>query len=576
MPGDTPNINNKAIAQNTYDAIVIGTGMSGGWAMKELTEQGLTVLALERGRNLEHIKGYDTATLNQWEIMHRGRVTQAFTRDNPILVRSGVVDGFTTKMFIQDKVHPYIQDKPFDWIRGYQVGGRSLMWGRWTQRWGEADFEANAKEGVGIDWPIRYKDIAPWYSYVEKFAGIAGNKDGLAQVPDGEFLPPFDMTDFEKYVKQKIETNFPGRNLIISRTANLTKPNDIQIALGRGQCQARDLCSRGCPFGAYFSTQSATLPAAQKTGRLTLKADTVVHSIIYDDVKQKATGVRVIDAITKKVTEYFAKIIFLNAGSINSNLTLLNSTSKRFANGLGNDSGVLGHYVMAHNYRVRASGSYEGMEDSYYYGRRPNGVYMPRFRNFGNDKQTNFKRGYALACASYRQGWASGNGYDMIGAELKEKITEPGPWNFFGTAMGEMLPYKDNYVWLDKNEKDEWGIPILHTDISWHQNEDAMAKDAVEQMYTMLEKAGLKNIQSEDNHQAPGKDIHEMGGCRMGNDPKESMLNKWNQLHAVKNVFVTDGACMTSSACQNPSLTYMAITARAANYAVSELKKGNL
>jgi choline dehydrogenase-like flavoprotein len=576
MPGDTPNINNKAIAQNTYDAIVIGTGMSGGWAIKELTEQGLKVLALERGRNVKHIKGYDTATLNQWEIMHRGRVTQAFTRDNPILVRSGVVDGFTTKMFIQDKVHPYIQDKPFDWIRGYQVGGRSLMWGRWTQRWGEADFEANAKEGVGIDWPIRYKDIAPWYSYVEKFAGIAGNKDGLAQVPDGEFLPPFDMTDFEKYVKQKIETNFPGRNLIISRTANLTKPNDIQIALGRGQCQARDLCSRGCPFGAYFSTQSATLPAAQKTGRLTLKADTVVHSIIYDDVKQKATGVRVIDAITKKTTEYFAKIIFLNAGSINSTLTLLNSTSKRFANGLGNDSGVLGHYVMAHNYRVRASGSYEGMEDSYYYGRRPNGVYMPRFRNFGNDKQTNFKRGYALACASYRQGWASGNGYDMIGAELKEKITEPGPWNFFGTAMGEMLPYKDNYVWLDKNEKDEWGIPILHTDISWHQNEDAMAKDAVEQMYTMLEKAGLKNIQSEDNHQAPGKDIHEMGGCRMGNDPKESMLNKWNQLHAVKNVFVTDGACMTSSACQNPSLTYMAITARAANYAVSELKKGNL
>jgi choline dehydrogenase-like flavoprotein len=576
MPGDTLLLNNKAIAQNTYDAIVIGTGMSGSWAIKELTEKGLKVLALERGRNVEHIKGYDTATLNQWELMHRGRVTQAFTKDNPILVRSGVVDEFTTKMFMQDKVHPYIQDKPFDWIRGYQVGGRSLMWGRWTQRWGEADFEANAKEGVGIDWPIRYKDIAPWYSYVEKFAGIAGNKDGLAQVPDGEFLPPFDMTDFEKYVKQKIETNFPGRNLIISRTANLTRPTDEQTALGRSACQARDLCSRGCPFGAYFSTQSATLPAAQKTGRLTLKADTVVDSIIYDDVKQKATGVRVIDAITKKTTEYFAKIIFLNAGSINSNLILLNSTSKRFANGLGNDSGVLGHYVMAHNYRVRASGSYEGMEDSYYYGRRPNGVYMPRFRNFGNDKQTSFKRGYALACSSYRQGWAGGNGYDMIGAELKEKLTEPGPWTFFGTAMGEMLPYKDNYVWLDKNEKDEWGIPLLHADVSWHENEDAMAKDAVEQMAAMLDKAGLKNIQSEDNHQAPGKDIHEMGGCRMGNNPKDSMLNKWNQLHAAKNVFVTDGACMTSSACQNPSLTYMAITARAANYAVSELKKGDL
>jgi choline dehydrogenase-like flavoprotein len=576
MPGDTLLINNKAVTQNNYDAIVIGTGMSGGWAIKELTEQGLKVLALERGRNLEHVKGYDTATLNQWEIMHRGRVTQAFTQDNPILVRSGVVDGFTTKMFVPDKAHAYVQDKPFDWIRGYQLGGRSLMWGRWTQRWGEADFEANAKEGIGIDWPVRYSDMAPWYSYVEKFAGIAGNKDGLAQVPDGEFLPPFDMTDFEKYVKQKIETNYPGRNLIISRTANLTKPNEIHTSLGRGQCQARDLCSRGCPFGAYFSTQSATLPAAVKTGNLTLQTDTVVHSIIYDEAKRRATGVRVIDTHTKKMTEYFAKIIFLNAGSINSNLTLLNSTSNRFPNGLGNDSGVLGHYIMTHNYRVRANGIFDGMPDSYYSGKRPNGVYMPRFRNFGNDKQTGFKRGYALACSSNRQGWRRGSYMEDTGAALKEKLTEPGPWFFFATAMGEMLPYKDNLVWLDKNEKDEWGIPLLHADISWHENEDLMAKDAVEQMREMFDKTGLKNIQSEDNHQAPGKDIHEMGGCRMGNDPKDSMLNKWNQLHAVPNVFVTDGACMTSSACQNPSLTYMAITARAANYAVNEMKKGNL
>jgi choline dehydrogenase-like flavoprotein len=576
MPGDTLNINNKAAKQNTYDAIVIGTGMSGGWAMKELTEKGLKVLALERGRDIRHIKDYDTATINSWETPHRGRLTHKFTEENPILVRSGVVDEFTTKMFIGDKVHPYIQEKPFDWIRGYQVGGRSLMWGRWTQRWGEADFEANAKEGIGIDWPIRYKDLAPWYSYVEKFVGIAGNKDGLAQVPDGEFLPAFDMNCFEKLVKQKIETNFPGRNLIISRTANLTVPNEIHTSLGRGQCQARDLCSRGCPYGAYFSTQSATLPAAQKTGLLTLKPDAIVHSIIYDDAKGKATGVSVIDAHTKQTTEYYAKIIFLNAGSINSNLTLLNSVSNRFPGGLGNDNGVLGHYMMTHNYRVRANGIFEGMEDSYYSGRRPNGVYMPRFRNFGNDKQTSFKRGYALACASFRQGWSRGNNLEEMGTALKEKITEPGPWFFFGTAMGEMLPYKDNMVWLDKNEKDEWGIPLLHAAISWHENEDLMARDAVEQMYEMLDKAGLKNIQSEDNHQAPGKDIHEMGGCRMGNDPKESMLNKWNQLHEVKNVFVTDGACMTSSACQNPSLTYMAITARAADYAVSEMKKGNL
>jgi len=576
MPGDTPNISNKAVTQNTYDAIVIGTGMSGGWAMKELTEQGLTVLALERGRQLEHIKGYDTASLSRWDMPHRGGLTNKFINDNPILVRSGVVDGFTTKMFSPDSEHPYIQDKPFDWIKGYHVGGRSLMWGRWVQRWGEADFEANAKEGVGTDWPIRYKDLATWYSYVEKFVGIAGNNDGLAQVPDGEFLPPFDMTDFEKYVKQKIENNFPGRNLIISRTANITVANETHKALGRGECQSRNLCSRGCPFGAYFSTQSATLPAAQKTGRLTLKTDAVVHSIIYDDAKGKATGVRVIDANTKNTTEYFAKIIFVNAGSVNSNLILLNSVSNRFPNGLGNDSGVLGHYIMTHNYRVRAKGDFEGMGDSYYYGRRPNGVYMPRFRNFGNDKQGSFTRGYALACASYRDGWQRGNNIDGIGFELKEKLTEPGPWVFFGTAMGEMLPYQDNRLWLDKNQKDEWGIPLLHADVSWHENEDAMAKDAVEQFQEMFEKAGLKNVTAEDNHQAPGKDIHEMGGCKMGRDPKSSMLNEWNQLHAVKNVFVTDGACMASSACQNPSLTYMAITARAANHAVSELKKNNL
>lgn len=576
MTQDSLNINNKAVSQNTYDAIVIGTGMSGGWAMKELTEQGLKVLALERGDKKDHLKDYDTAMMNPWDIRHRGRLTDEFINNNPILVRSGVVDEFTTKMFIKDDHHPYKQDKPFDWIRGYQVGGRSLMWGRWTQRWGITDFEANAKEGIGIDWPIRYNDLAEWYSYVEKFVGIAGNKDGLAQVPDGEFLPPFEMNNFEKYVKKNIEENFPGRNLIISRTANLTVPTEVHTSLGRGQCQARDLCSRGCPFGAYFCTQSATLPAAQKTGRLTLKKNSVVHAIIYDDIKQKATGVSVIDATTKKVTEYFAKIIFLNAGSINSNLTLLNSTSNRFPNGLGNDSGVLGHYIMTHNYRVSANGTFDGMQDNYYYGRRPNGVYMPRFRNFGNDKQTNFKRGYALACSSNREGWGRWNDLGGIGASLKEELTVPGKWAFYGTAMGEMLPYKDNLVWLDKNEKDQWGIPLLHADVGWHENEDAMAKDAVEQLYVMLDKAGMKNINANDNHQAPGKDIHEMGGCRMGNDPKDSMLNKWNQLHAVKNVFVTDGACMTSSGCQNPSLTYMAITARAANYAVSELKKGNL
>lgn len=574
MPGDSPaTVTNT---QNHFDAIVIGTGMSGGWAMKELTEKGLTVLALERGRNLQHIKDYDTASLDPWEKPHRGAITKAFTEANPILVRAGVVDEFTDKMFLGDKVHPYIQDKPFDWIRGYQLGGRSLLWGRWTQRWGEGDFEANAKEGIGTDWPIRYKDLAPWYSYVEKFIGIAGNRDGLAQIPDGEFLPPFDMTCLEKEMKQRIEANYPGRNLIISRTANLSVPNEIHTSLGRGQCQTRNLCSRGCPYGAYFSTQSATLPAAQKTGKLTLVTDTVVHSIIYDEVKQTATGVRVVDAVTKKTTEYFARIIFLNAGSINSNIVLLNSVSKRFPNGLGNENGVLGHYMMSHNYRVRASGSFEGLQDKYFKGRRPNGVYMPRFRNFGADRQTGFKRGYAVAAWSGREGWAKSDGMDGIGSELKERLTEPGNWTFGAVAMGEMLPYEDNYLFLDKNQKDEWGVPLLHTHISWHENENAMAADAVEQLHEMLEKAGLKNIEASDNQQAPGKDIHEMGGCRMGRDPKTSMLNEWNQLHAVKNVFVTDGACMASSSCQNPSLTYMAITARAANYAVNEMKQRRL
>jgi len=576
MPGDTLAVKDQTTSQNKFDAIVIGTGMSGGWAMKELTEQGLTVLALERGRNIRHVTDYDTATLNPWDKPHRGTVTREFTETNSILLRAGVMDEFTDKMFLPDKAHPYIQDKPFDWIRGYQVGGRSLLWGRWTQRWGEADFEANAKEGIDIDWPIRYKDIAPWYSYVEKFVGIAGNKDGLAQVPDGEFLPPFEMNCFEKQVKQKIEENYPGRNLIISRTANLTEPGTMHTSLGRGRCQARSLCSRGCPYGAYFSTQSATLPAAQKTGKLTLLPDAVVHSIIYDDTKQKATGVRVVDARSGKMTEYFSRIIFLNAGSINSNLVLLNSLSNRFPHGLGNDSGVLGHYIMTHNYRVRGQGSFTGMEDRYTYGRRPNGVYMPRFRNFGNDKQTSFKRGYALACFSGRAGWERGKSMEGIGGEFKTQLTEPGPWVFNAVAMGEMLPYKDNRVWLDKSKTDEWGIPLLHADIAWHENEDVMANDAVQQVQEMLEKAGLTDIAVADNHQAPGKDIHEMGGCRMGHEPQNSMLNQWNQLHAAKNVFVTDGACMTSSGCQNPSLTYMAITARAAHYAVNELKKNNL
>ena len=570
------NLNLKATAQNTYDTIVVGTGISGGWAMKELTQKGLNVLALERGRLVEHVTDYPTTMLKPWETAHRGEMPPEDKTANPVVNRCYAYNENTQHFFVKDQDHPYIQDKPFDWIRGYQVGGKSLLWARWTQRWGEHDFEANAREGIGVDWPIRYKDLAPWYSYVERFAGISGNKDSLPQVPDGEFLPPMEMNCLEKHVKGQLDAKYQGRHLIISRTANLSEAAPQQQAVGRGSCQYRNLCARGCPFGAAFSTNAATLPAARATGRLTLRPDSVVHSIIYDEQKKKATGVRVVDAKTKEMTEYFAKIIFVNASTVNTNLILQNSTSSRFPNGLGNDSGVLGHFVMAHNYRVSGSGSYEGFEDQYYFGRRPTGIYIPRYRNFGSDKQTTFLRGYSHAGGAGRASWGRGNGMPGFGAELKNSLIKPGIWSFSINAMGEMLPYEDNRIWLDKTRKDQWGMPLVHINVEWKENEDAMSRDAVVQIQEMLEAVGLKNVSARDNHQNPGLDIHEMGGCRMGRDPKTSMLNGFNQMHAVKNVFVTDGASMVSTACQNPSITYMALTARAADYAVKELKKGNV
>ena len=570
------NLNLKAAAQNTYDAIVIGTGISGGWAMKELTQKGLKVLALERGRMVEHVTDYPTTMLKPWEIAHRGRLSPEVLQANPVVARCYAFNENTEHFFVKDQDHPYIQDKPFDWIRGYQVGGKSLLWARWTQRWGEHDFEANAREGIGVDWPIRYKDLAPWYSYVEKFAGISGNRDGLPQIPDGEFLPPMEMNCVEKHVRDQLKTKYTDRHLIISRTANLSVAGPQQQAVGRGSCQYRALCERGCPFGGAFSTNAATLPAARATGRLTLRPDSVVHSIIFDETKNKATGVRVVDAKTKQMTEYFAKIIFVNASTVNTNLILQNSTSRRFPNGIGNDSGVLGHYVMAHNYRVSGGGTVEGFEDQYYFGRRPTGIYIPRYRNFGTDKQTSFIRGYSHSGSGSRASWGRGMGMPGFGAELKEAASKPGPWSFYINAMGEMLPYEDNTIKLDKTQKDQWGMPLVRINVEWKQNEDEMSKDAVVQIQEMLERAGLKNVSARDNHQNPGLDIHEMGGCRMGRDPKTSMLNAFNQMHAVKNVFVTDGSSMVSTACQNPSITYMALTARAANHAVEELKKKNL
>ena len=564
-----PNINSKGTEQNSFDAIVIGSGMTGGWAAKELCEKGLKTLVLERGRNVEHIKDYTTAMLAPWELQHRDSLTKKMIEENPIVSKCYAFTESTQHFFVKDKEHPYEQVKPFAWIRGYQVGGKSLMWARWTQRWSDLDFEANAKQGIGVDWPIRDTDIAPWYSYVEKFVGISGSKDGIPHLPDGEFLPPMEMNCVEKHLKDVVESSFDNRHVIISRTANLTKGLN-----GRGPCQYRNLCSRGCPFSGYFSSVSASLPAAKATGNLTLRPFSVVHSIIYDAKKNKATGVRVIDAQTHKMTEYYAKIIFLNAGTINTTLVLLNSASAQFPDSLGNTNEVLGHYLMDHNYRGHLSASYKGFEDQYYYGRRPAGIYIPRFRNVNGDVQKDFLRGFAFAAGGSR---GTGNlTDDSVGAAFKEQLTEAGDWNMWMTGMGECLPYYENKVTLSKDKKDAWGMPQVEIDCEYKTNELMMLKDILNSGSEMLEKAGFTNIEASDSEQAPGLGIHEMGTARMGKDPNTSILNEHNQIWDVKNVFVTDGACMTSNACQNPSLTYMALTARAANYAVEELKRGNL
>lgn len=566
---DTITINGKGKAANTYDAIVIGSGMSGGWAAKELCEKGLKTLVLERGRNVEHIKDYPTATKAPWEMPHRGTLPLKQTEENPIISRCYAYDEYTQHFFVKDQEHPYQQVKPFDWIRGYQVGGKSLMWARWTQRWSDLDFEANAKQGIAVDWPIRYKDIAPWYSYVEKFVGISGNRDGIPHLPDGEFLPPMDMNAIEEHLQESISKNYPDRQLIISRTANLSKG-----LTNRGPCQYRNMCARGCPYSGYFSSNSATLPAAAATGNMTLRPFSVVHSLIYDASTQKAKGVRVIDTNTLEATEYFAKVLFVNAGTLNTTLLFLNSTSSRFPNGFGNDSGELGHNLMDHNYRGHVNGEFPGLQDKYYYGRRPTGVYIPRFRNVGENVQKDFIRGYAFAAGGSRRTGNPGN--ETMGAAFKEALTKPGAWDVWMTGMGECLPYHENQVTLSKTKKDHWGIPELEIDCEYKNNELTMLQDILATGAEMLEKAGFTNVGAYDSRQAPGQGIHEMGTARMGRDPKTSILNGNNQVWGAQNVFVTDGACMASSACQNPSLTYMALTARAVDFAVGELKRRNI
>lgn len=577
MPRDssTVNINSGGITKNTFDAIVIGSGISGGWAAKELCEKGLKTLVLERGRNVEHNKDYPTATKDPWELKHRGKITKETWEHNPLISKAAGYGEDDQHFFVKDKDHPYVQEKPFDWIRGYQVGGKSLTWGRATQRWSDFEFTGPQRFGYGWDWPIRYADVAPWYSHVEKFIGICGNKDGLEAMPDGEFLPPFDLNVVEQHLKDSFLTNYGNRYLVHARWAHLTKPNQIHLDQGRAQCQARNLCMRGCPFGGYFSSNSSTLPWASKTGNLTIRPFAVVHSVIYDDKLQKASGVRVIDAVTNETTEYFAKIIFVNGSALNSNLVLLNSTSSRFPNGLGNDSGILGKYVCFHNYRGWMNGTIDGFEDRYVYGRNPTDAIIANYRNL-HKIDTDFVGGFTTFAGAYRERGDGNRCPEQIGAAYKEAMTEAGPWHVYAYLQGETIPKEINHVRLSKDKKDQWGIPLLVTSVGYDDNDEKLLKDFFTQTEEMLAKAGVKNITHSDSKQAPGLDIHEMGGCRMGNDAATSMLDKWNALHHCKNVFVTDGACMTSTGNQSPSILYMTLTARAVNHAVEELKKGNL
>jgi choline dehydrogenase-like flavoprotein len=566
------NINIDSQKTNTYDVIVIGSGISGGWAAKEFTEKGFKTLVLERGRDVQHIKDYPTTNKYPYEFDHRGQIPLSIQKENPIASRCYVFREDAMHFVVKDNEHPYQQEKPFDWIRGYQVGGKSLLWARQTQRWSDLDFEGPARDGFAVDWPIRYKDIAPWYSYAERFAGIAGNKDGLQELPDGEFLPGFPLNAVEDYFKGVVSKKYPTRHVISARCAHLSKPNQIHLDQGRAKCQNRTLCQRGCPFGGYFSSNASTLPWAAKTGNLTLRPNSVVDSIIYDDKKEKATGVRVIDANTKQEMEFYAKIIFVNAAALNTNLILLNSKSNRFPNGLGNDNGQLGKFVAFHNYSARINAEYDGMLEWSTDGRNPaGGGYLPRFRNLLK-QETDFKRGYAAGFSARRSVNRDSSG---VGASLKDNLAKAplGPWQVGSHMMGETIPKEENFVKLSKDKKDAWGVPLLNISVDYDENDRLMKKDYIEQLSEMFTEAGFKNIKVNDSSQAPGLDIHEMGGARMGHDPKTSILNKWNQVHACKNVFVTDGACMTSTSTQNPSLTYMALTARAVDFAVKSINK---
>jgi len=567
MPDNTTD----SIKKRTYEVIVIGSGASGGWAAKEFCDKGIKTLILERGREVRHIKDYPTASRPPWDFEHRGTVSIEQRKDHQgaLYLREE-----TLPWALKDDEQPFIQEKPFRWVRGYHMGGKSLMWARQTQRWSDFDFEGPVRDGFAVDWPIRYKDLESWYSYVEKFAGIAGNRDGLPELPDSEVMPGFEMSCVEQYFKESLKKNFADRHLIQARCAHLTDPQPIHEQQGRTKCQNQTMCNRGCVFGGYFSSNASTLPWALKTGNLTIRPHSVVHSIIYDDKKGNATGVRIVDAESKDLIEFYAPVIFVNASALNSTAILLNSTSSRFPNGLGNDSGLLGKFISWHNYRGKGSAEYDGFKDQKTDGRNPSNSYIPRFRNvFKQD--SDFLRGYAI-------GIGGGRGLEpdtnAIGDALRENLLHPplGNWHISSWMMGECVPLEKNHLRLHPDLKDKYGIPQIVLSCEWAENDDKMVADYIQQMTAMFEKAGFSNIKINDTKSPPGSDIHEMGGARMGHDPKTSLTNKWNQLHHCKNVFVTDGACMTSTSCQNPTLTYMAMTARAANYAMAERKKGNI
>lgn len=573
-----PNLNTEVNKTHTYDAIVIGSGMSGGWAAKELCEKGLKTLVLEKGRMVNHIEDYPTMSLEAWDFEHRGALSAEDREKYHIQVRSGFVGESNKHFHTNDLDNPYLEEKRFDWIRGNQTGGRSLLWGKHCYRWSDLDYTANAREGIAVDWPVRYKDIEPWYTHVEKFVGISGEKLGLDHLPDGYFLPPMEMNCLEKHFKKEVEQKFKNRHITIGRVAHLTEPQPWHLELGRGKCQNRNRCARGCPYGAYFSSNSATLPAADRTGNFAIRPNSVAHSIIYDPKTQRATGVRVVDSESKEMIEFYAKVIFCCASTLASTQILLNSTSDRFPNGMGNDSGELGHNLMDHHYRLGAMGSYDGFEDMYYKGRRPTGIFIPRFVNLNEQtRNPNFLRGYDYQGAGAdRANWGRGNGQEGVGADFKDSLFKPGGWGMSLVGFGEVLPYHDNHVRLDKDKKDQWGLPLLVFNAEIKENEMKMREQIKIDAAEMLESAGFKNVSTFDNPGGLGVGVHEMGTARMGRDPKTSVLNGNNQIHAVPNVFVTDGAFMTSSSCVNPSISYMAFTARAVDFAVKELNKQNM